>query len=199
MTLLEDHIDIHQSALLQEPSSEADQPQHTGWADPAFTPVEDMLEMLSAVKNCHSEKSTPSPETVYTPHQFTTPPTTEELKKVVLDHLAALPGPSVSEVAQVLTSESEDVISGCAYRGDQGAMCAVGVLITNERFDGAALEGRGVNNKQVQIAIGSSIGRPLTHHEVSWLMKAQNTHDDRSTWTDAGVTPAALDFLASWD
>lgn len=59
----------------------------------------------------------------------------------------------------------------CAYRGDNGAMCAVGCLISDEKYT-PSLEGRSVRNTAVQCAIPK---RYAPH--IDLLFGLQKIHD----------------------
>lgn len=65
----------------------------------------------------------------------------------------------------------------CLYRGPNGLMCGVGILI-KDAFYGEALEGQGVVDDMVINAVELSIGRELTGIEQELLNDIQYCHDD---------------------
>ena len=65
---------------------------------------------------------------------------------------------------------------GCAYRGVDGTMCAVGVLIADEYYR-ARLETNSASSSCVRAAVEASIKRGLTAGEVQLLCEMQSIHD----------------------
>ncbi|WP_323016405.1 hypothetical protein [Castellaniella sp.] len=63
----------------------------------------------------------------------------------------------------------------CLYRGDNGDMCAVGCLITDEAYD-PAFEGDDISEQRVLNAVETSIGR-ITKRQGELLMRLQRAHD----------------------
>ena len=64
----------------------------------------------------------------------------------------------------------------CAYRGVDGTMCAVGVLIADEHYH-AGLEANIASSSCVRAAVEASIKRGLTEIEVNLLSEMQSIHD----------------------
>lgn len=82
-----------------------------------------------------------------------------------------------------------DRSGGCAYRGDNGAACAVGHLITDKVYESigyARLEGDGVRNETVLDALKQSLGRKLSEREVDLLVWLQGAHDEH-VLVDGGI------------
>lgn len=77
---------------------------------------------------------------------------------------------------------------GCRYRGENGAMCAAGVLIPDEEYK-ENMEGNVVDN----------IDYFITHYDeeqLRMLTNLQNIHDERRYWViDEGLTESAIDDL----
>lgn len=69
---------------------------------------------------------------------------------------------------------------GCAYRGNDGMMCAVGVLIKDEYYY-PELEGNTPYDVEVEVAVGNSIGRSLDKEDLELLVKLQDIHDFSTT------------------
>lgn len=67
-------------------------------------------------------------------------------------------------------------IYSCAYRGDNGRMCAIGCLIPDELYD-AGREGTNVKDSSVQRAVAAFLGHELTPDDVGFLYSLQNIHD----------------------
>ena len=63
----------------------------------------------------------------------------------------------------------------CAYRGDAGAMCAVGCLIKDEHYS-PAMENRHVSTPLVMDALVKS-GVPFDEHTIDMLAGLQEMHD----------------------
>jgi hypothetical protein len=87
-------------------------------------------------------------------------------------------------VSRLLSQEcqSSDHEGVCMYRGDNGAVCAVGALIKDE-FYNESLEENTVNTQNVMDAVESSLGQEL-HEEWYLLTSLQSCHDCERTWTD---------------
>ncbi len=64
----------------------------------------------------------------------------------------------------------------CAYRGDEGAMCAVGALITDDEYD-REWEGRGVARLAGERDLPASLRERLSPH-VAMLIDLQRFHDN---------------------
>ena len=69
--------------------------------------------------------------------------------------------------------------SGCAYRGADGSMCAVGCLINDDRYT-SDLEHRSVPHGPVIKAIESSLGIEINYGCVRMLEMWQKYHDQLS-------------------
>lgn len=88
------------------------------------------------------------------------------------------------------TSPGNDLM--CAYRGEGGAKCAVGVLIPDEIYD-EMMEGRTVSG-----LVGSA------HYALpDWMIEAQellkdlqNVHDTEVNWKNSATMNAALSAVA---
>lgn len=79
---------------------------------------------------------------------------------------------------------------GCAYRGEDSTMCAVGCLIEDKFYNGR-LEGLLVNNMSVQIALVKSgvISQSQTDEDseiVSMLIALQCIHDNSRSFDRNG-------------
>lgn len=64
----------------------------------------------------------------------------------------------------------------CAYRGENGAMCAVGCLIKDE-FYSVDIERASPENDRVNEALANSLGVPLTYDMVNLFLRWQAYHD----------------------
>jgi hypothetical protein len=71
----------------------------------------------------------------------------------------------------------EDGAMSCAYRGEEGTMCAAGCLIDDERYD-RDLEGSDVTSAKVTGALLSS---GLSPHDITFVRELQKVHDGLST------------------
>ena len=80
----------------------------------------------------------------------------------------------------------------CAYRGDGGAMCAVGVLIPddryNEKFDALFMP---VSSVLSAIPELDGIPEPVKKAIANWLASIQHIHDHYDRWKASGLTDAA--------
>jgi len=188
MTLTDTHTYTCQSFSDTVPSSEPLPIAHTVFSEASTTSPAPLPPELSGL----FEKSTPTTETVYTPHVFTTAPTTAELKQVVRDHLASMIAPSYS--TDLEPWETPELSSMCAYRGDHGSMCAVGVLIANQHY-GFSIEQYGIQAQEILDALRRSLHRTLTTSELDWLLQAQKLHDDPESWTPTGIKPHLIEAL----
>ncbi|USV40975.1 hypothetical protein [Xanthomonas phage BUDD] len=83
---------------------------------------------------------------------------------------------------------------GCAYRGENGKMCAVGCLIKDEFYD-PSFENETVESDSVISALEQSLGREITLEEVSLLEELQGVHDksDPKYWIH-GLTTWAQNY-----
>jgi hypothetical protein len=79
----------------------------------------------------------------------------------------------------------------CLYRGPNGTMCAVGVLISDDNYN-LRLEGRGVGHEAVLRALRDS-GCPTHHAAVVLLADLQRLHD---TVEEIDLWPVRLTQLA---
>lgn len=88
-------------------------------------------------------------------------------------------------VATHLLTQNEMAMKdgGCAYRGEEGTMCAVGCLIDDKVYS-KELEGHSLwdenlddEENQVTTAVENSIGRPITTKEFNMLQELQQLHD----------------------
>lgn len=90
------------------------------------------------------------------------------------------------------TRKRIDEYSSCAYRGDNGTMCAAGCLIPDEeynpRFEGASWD-------LVKDRIPSLASLPLMHHEL--ISSLQGVHDNDNSWYTIDRLKARLSFVAS--
>lgn len=87
----------------------------------------------------------------------------------------------------LLTQGEKSMKDGeCAYRGDDGKMCAVGCLIDDEHYT-PDLEGKMVCRAAVRKALEGSLSIPvdLTSHQL--LLELQECHDETppDIWQDA--------------
>ena len=96
--------------------------------------------------------------------------TTQDMFNTMVRHL----------IKQRVRSTQADGYS-CAYRGVDGTMCAVGVLIADEHYH-ADLETNIASSSCVLAAVEASIKRGLTVGEVQLLCKMQSIHD--YSWHD---------------
>lgn len=71
----------------------------------------------------------------------------------------------------------------CAYRGDEGAMCAVGALITDDEYD-REWEGCGVDSLTSEFELPASLHERLAPH-VAMLIDLQYFHDGVLSSPDA--------------
>lgn len=107
---------------------------------------------------------------------------TQELYQKVADHLLSMKEPSKMD-------------GDCAYRGDNGSMCAVGCLIKDEHYN-KDLEGSILYKDQAKLAVEKSIGRRLKRKEMATLQKLQNLHDNFNNWSkEGGLKEPAKDEL----
>jgi len=97
--------------------------------------------------------------------------TLQEIYDKVAKHLLAQNERSMSDKAQ-----------GCAYRGENGAMCAIGCLIKDEYYS-EAMEGGNIRSVLVQSALFYS---GINHHAFKMLSELQRIHDlgDIHEWRD---------------
>lgn len=78
----------------------------------------------------------------------------------------------------------------CAYRLIDGRACAVGCLISTERYRDE-LERRNPEDPQVVAAVTLSLGRQLTRPDVGLLLALQHVHDlELAAWGDDSGIPA---------
>lgn len=94
----------------------------------------------------------------------------------------------------------------CAYRGDEGCMCAVGVLIADEHYH-PKLEDNSVGEWHVQQALRSS-GIETDTKTLLVLAELQHIHDQRNLkeWREClqalavreGLDTSALTEEAAW-
>lgn len=77
-------------------------------------------------------------------------------------------------------------IGGCAYRGKDGLMCAVGCLISDEHYS-VRIEGLRARSPMVLGRVEASIGRALSSKERDILAGLQELHDNHVDYT----SPAA--------
>ena len=93
-------------------------------------------------------------------------------------HLRSMDGPSL-----------DDMGDSCMYRGEDGAMCAVGVFISDEHYY-EDMEGRGIDgsNMRAREAVALSWGQDcLEDKQLDLLSDLQNAHDQGSRcedWSD---------------
>lgn len=80
-------------------------------------------------------------------------------------------------VKHLMTQRKQSIAPehGCAYRGDNGLKCAVGVLINDECYD-ERFEGETVNDPFVQRALSDSCV-PMDYGTVDMLFDLQCIHD----------------------
>ena len=65
----------------------------------------------------------------------------------------------------------------CAYRGDNGLMCAIGCLIKDE-FYNVDFEGKTIyQDDEIIKVVESSIGRKLEKSDINLLWELQRIHD----------------------
>ena len=88
-----------------------------------------------------------------------------------------------------MKEQSKDSLNGCAYRGDNNNMCAIGCLIADEFYD-LAIEGRSIRSLEVQSALNKSgIVIDKNKDAVIFLRKLQDIHDhqftDRADWLES--------------
>lgn len=77
----------------------------------------------------------------------------QEMFTKVYRHLLTQKKKSMKQLRNFGADGGADSYTGsCAYRGDNGTMCAVGCLISDKKYD-ESIEGRGVRNSVVQRAI----------------------------------------------
>ena len=93
-------------------------------------------------------------------------------------HLRSMDGPSL-----------DDRGDSCMYRGENGAMCAVGVFISDEHYyedmEGCGIDG---SNMRAREAVALSWGQDcLEDKQLALLSDLQNAHDQGSRcedWSD---------------
>jgi len=93
-------------------------------------------------------------------------------------HLRSMDGPSL-----------DDMGDSCMYRGEDGAMCAVGVFISDEHYyedmEGCGIDG---SNMRAREAVALSWGQDcLEDKQLDLLSDLQNAHDQGSRcedWSD---------------
>ncbi len=102
---------------------------------------------------------------------------TQEIFNKVVWHLASMQEPSVN------------ALEFCAYRGEGGAMCAVGCLITDTVYAkyGKDIEGETIPCPRVQQAVEDSLGRALGEDEIRMLRSLQTLHDQDCNWGSRGL------------
>ena len=89
-------------------------------------------------------------------------------------HLRSMDGPSL-----------DDRGDSCMYRGEGGAMCAVGVFISDEHYftdmEGGGIDGGGWSNRRARQAVALSWGQDcLEDKQLDLLSDLQNAHDQGS-------------------
>jgi hypothetical protein len=108
-----------------------------------------------------------------------------EIFNHVVDHLRR------QGKASKLTESCGDQI--CAYRGDGGAMCAVGALITDDEYQ-ESLEGCGIHTLLKDGILPSSLHERLLPHE-EMLADLQNFHDDKLSYKDGAFSKESEERL----
>ena len=82
--------------------------------------------------------------------------------------------------AHLIKQDAPSILLGldktCAYRGENGTMCAIGCLI-DDKFYTSNLEGRPIYSEKVRLAVENSIGRVLEDKELKILEEMQRAHD----------------------
>lgn len=132
----------------------------------------------------------------------------QELFNTVVRHLHKQGRPAMAFYPiAVLTNEPTNQF-GCAYRGDNGNMCAVGCLIKDE-FYRKELEGESLShNEDVQAMVAQSIGDELSEANIDLLGDLQVAHDgwdiqrnelegDTHQW--AHILPELQQLVASYN
>ena len=89
----------------------------------------------------------------------------------------------------------------CAYRGDEGTMCAVGALITDDEYQ-FHWEGQAIDNLLKQSDLPPTLHKCLTQHE-SMLFELQTFHDGGLVYEDCVFNDDSEDRVAvlrkKWD
>jgi len=108
--------------------------------------------------------------------------TEQELFDIVYKHM-------MSQNAKSMMAMAVEGSFSCAYRGKDGLMCAVGVLIPDEDYR-ADMEGLASQNL---LAKGACLHHLAAHHEL--LSKLQHIHDYGlpEEW-DRALRKAAVEF-----
>lgn len=110
--------------------------------------------------------------------------TEQEIFDTVVNHLRTMPGRSMARS-----------VNFCAYRGDNGNKCAVGVLLTDEEYSdmgGNLIESSGVHH----LATYKKFPAHLKPH-VELLGHLQHIHDNAYNWNgDTFTGELALAALA---
>ena len=78
-------------------------------------------------------------------------------------------------VATHLLKQGKPALSAegfCRYRTDGGLKCAVGVLISDDKYDGK-MEGESIYDRKVQ----KGLPFPVTEEDVGFLRRLQSAHD----------------------
>jgi len=82
--------------------------------------------------------------------------------------------------AHLIKQDAPSILLGldktCAYRGENGTMCAIGCLIDG-KFYTSNLECRSIYHEKVRLAVENSIGRVLEDKDLEILEEMQCAHD----------------------
>lgn len=114
--------------------------------------------------------------------------THQEIFDVVSAHLRTMPARSF---------DSSDGAKACAYRGDNGGKCAVGILIPNNLYS-PAMEGGDVSTVLENISLGIFGDKPemiafgsMLERNKELLLQMQLIHDDTDNWGAHGFRDCA--------
>lgn len=93
-----------------------------------------------------------------------------QISEKIRDHLTKQRLQSKTKYGSCLTPS-------CAYRGDNGVMCAVGCLITDEAYN-ENLESLTADMTEVVNALRESLGFEITPEMIALCLDWQSYHDD---------------------
>ena len=74
---------------------------------------------------------------------------------------------------------STAAVGRCAYRGEGGTKCAVGMIISDNHYH-KSIEGRSISGEQVLWAVEKSNDIYLTEVDIDYLHHVQCVHDSSS-------------------
>jgi len=81
----------------------------------------------------------------------------------------------------------------CVYRGENGAKCAVGHILS-DRYYREDMDVNGLNRVKDIVKLGYKLPRYISDN-VDFLTNMQKWHDADTTWNDTGFSPKGIKGL----